>query len=57
MIIANNSIRLWEIQSAIINDNNVFTNINSVSIFTIDKSFEKTSNDYETTLQGDIWEE
>ncbi len=37
MVIANNSIRLREIQNAIINDNNVFANINSVSISTIDR--------------------
>lgn len=49
---ANNSIRLRDVKSAIINDN-VFANINSVSISTR-QSFEKTSNDYETTLQGAI---
>ncbi len=37
MVIANNSIRLREIQNAIRNDNNVFVNINSVSISTIDR--------------------
>ncbi len=37
MVIANNYIRLREIQSAIINDNNVFANIHSVSISTIDR--------------------
>ncbi len=41
MVIANNSIRLREIQSAIINDNNVFANIHSVSISTIDIKFWK----------------
>ncbi|XP_058609557.1 uncharacterized protein LOC131525677 [Onychostoma macrolepis] len=41
MIIANNSIRLREIQSAIINDNNVFANINSVSISTIDRVLKR----------------
>ncbi len=41
MVIANNSIRLREIQSAIINDNNVFANINSVSISTIDRVLKR----------------
>ncbi len=40
MVIANNSIRLREIQSAIINDN-VFANINSVSISTIDRVLKR----------------
>ncbi len=34
-------IRLREIQSAIINDNNVFANINSVSIFTINRVLKR----------------
>ncbi len=37
MVRANNAIRLREIQSAIIEDNNVFQNIQSVSISTIDR--------------------
>ncbi len=40
MVIVNNSIRLREIQSAIINDN-VFANINSVSISTIDRVLKR----------------
>lgn len=41
MVIANNSIRLREIQSAIINENNVFANIDSVSISTIDRVLKR----------------
>ncbi len=41
MVIAKDSIRLREIQSAIINDNNGFTNINSVSISTIDRGLKR----------------
>ena len=37
MVIANNAIRLKEIQSAVIEDNNVFGNIESVSVATIDR--------------------
>lgn len=37
MVIANNAIRLREIQSAVIEDNNIFGNIESVSIATIDR--------------------
>ncbi len=37
MVIANNSIRLREIQSAVIKDNNVFANKNYVIISTIDR--------------------
>ncbi len=40
MVIAKNSIRLREIQSAIIKDN-VFANINSVSISTIDRVLKR----------------
>lgn len=41
MVIANNSIRLKKDQSAIINDKDVFTNINSVSISTIDRVLKR----------------
>ncbi len=41
MVIANYFIRLRGIQSAIINDNNVFTNINSASISTIDRVLKR----------------
>ncbi len=37
MVIANNAIRLREIQSAVIEDDNIFGNIESVSIATIDR--------------------
>ena len=37
MVIANNAIRLREIQSAVIDDDNIFGNIESVSIATIDR--------------------
>ncbi len=63
MVITNNSIRLREIQSAIINDNNVFAKINSVSISTIDRVLKIHQMTNETTLQsatflqGVVWEE
>lgn len=41
MVIANNAIRLREIQSAIIEDNNVFENIQAVSISTIDRVLKR----------------
>ena len=41
MVIANNAIRLKEIQSAVIEDNNVFGNIESVSIATIDRVLKR----------------
>ncbi len=41
MVIANNAIRLREIQSAVIEDDNIFGNIESVSIATIDSAQEK----------------
>ena len=53
MVTANNAIRLREIQSAILKDDGVFQNINSVSISTVDR-LQKTSDDPETTLQGTI---
>ncbi len=37
MVIANNAIRLREIQSAVIENDNIFGNIESVSIATIDR--------------------
>ncbi len=37
MVIANNAMRLREIQSAVIEDDNIFGNIESVSISTIDR--------------------
>ena len=37
MVIANNAIRLREIQSAVIEDDNVFGSIESVSVATIDR--------------------
>ena len=41
MVIANNAIRLKEIQSDVIEDNNVFGNIESVSIATIDRVLKR----------------
>ncbi len=41
MVRANNAIRLREIQSAIIEDNNVFQNIQSVSISTIERVLKR----------------
>ncbi len=41
MVIAKNSFRLREIQNAIINYNNIFANINSVSISTIDRDLKR----------------
>jgi len=37
MVIANNAIRLREIQSAVTEDDNIFGNIESVSVSTIDR--------------------
>lgn len=37
MVVENNAIRLREIKSAIIEDNNIFANIQTVSISTIDR--------------------
>ncbi len=57
MVIVNNSIRLREIQSAIINDNNVFANINSVSISTIDRVLKRLwSNATRCYLRGIVKE-
>nr|XP_023660031.1 uncharacterized protein LOC111839927 [Paramormyrops kingsleyae] len=41
MVIANNAIKLKEIQSAVIEDNGVFGNIGSVSIATIDRVLKR----------------
>ncbi|KAL2085709.1 hypothetical protein ACEWY4_019029 [Coilia grayii] len=41
MVIANNAIRLREIQSAVIEDGNVFGNIESVSVATIDRVLKR----------------
>lgn len=41
MVIANNAIKLREIQSAVIENNTVFGNIESVSISTIDRVLKK----------------
>ncbi|KAM4592404.1 uncharacterized protein PAE49_011102 [Odontesthes bonariensis] len=41
MVIENNAIRLREIQSAIIEDNNIFANIQTVSISTIDRVLKR----------------
>lgn len=41
MVIANNAIRLREIQSAIIDNHDIFENIQSVSISTIDRVLRK----------------
>ena len=43
MVVENNAIRLREIKSAIIEDNNIFENIQTVSISTIDRVL-KTPN-------------
>ena len=41
MVKANNAIRLREIESAILEDNNVFENIQSISISTIDRVLKR----------------
>lgn len=41
MVIANSSLRLREILAAIIDDNNIFANINFVSLSTIDRDYVK----------------
>ncbi len=41
MVVENNAIRLREIKSAIIEDNNIFENIQTVSISTIDRVLKR----------------
>ena len=41
MVVENNAIRLREIKSAILVDNNIFENIQSVSISTIDRVLKR----------------
>lgn len=41
MVVANNAIRLREIQTAVIQDHNMFANVNSVSVATIDRVLKR----------------
>jgi hypothetical protein len=41
MVVENNAIRLRELKSAIIEDNNIFENIQTVSISTIDRLLKR----------------
>lgn len=41
MVVPNNAIRLREIQTAIIQDHNMFSNINNVSVSTIDRVLKR----------------
>lgn len=50
LVLANNAIRLREIQAHIVNDPPIFNNVQQVSLSTIARILKKTSSSEETTV-------
>lgn len=54
MVVANNEIKLKEIQVRVLEDDEVFGTINAISVTTNSGSTVETSNPHETAVQGSV---